>query len=264
MNQNVSDTFLKKLSARDDAAAIYCAAAIFAAGTALVLIFNGLGFKESATAIVTILVIPLLAYAVLSGKISEFSAPGGFSAKFKAATQQNIDSASTKLSDRKKQLLTIEKGTAADLKTVISQTKKGEPIALILRFGRADYYQAQVTETYLDHLRDLDPELIVIVVDDISNEFVAMIDASSFLSLSREEEQALVNAIGDRKLNFLRQFPQFRFKAISEGQTNAEALRLMNAENTKTLVVLDPHNKPTAVIKREDIVAHIIEKLTTG
>lgn len=66
---------------RQDKIAIATASGSLAAGVALVCLLNWLGIKEQAV-IVALLLLPLLVYGIVSGRISELTGPGGWGAKF--------------------------------------------------------------------------------------------------------------------------------------------------------------------------------------
>lgn len=256
-----ADTLLKLVAASKDATAIYIAVGIFGAGILLALVFHGFGLKDPATTLMALLLIPLVAYGIASGKITEFSGPGGINAKFQAAAKQNIEVAATSLTDSKNQLQKVEKKSSHELKEIISKLEKGRPVALTLRFGKANYYERSVVEQYVRDLLEFDSEMVIVIVRDSNDEFIAMIDANSFLALSRSDEQQLINAVGDGNINYLKESPLFLFEGILDHRTNADALRKMAALNTKTLVVLNDQKQPHAIVKRDDIVAQILERL---
>ena len=44
--------------------------------------------------------------------------------------------------------------------------------------------------------------------------------------------------------------------------TNADALRAMKELNIRTMTVVDENNKAVAIVRRDEIVAHLFEELT--
>ena len=249
---------------KPNSVAIVVAILIFVAGLALVAAFHYYEVEDTGTKLITLLLIPFVAYGVTSGKLLELSAPGGFSAKFQTAARAPVAGSATQLTDKMKPLQQVEKRSNTEIRDIVAKLEKGKPVALTVRFGKANYYKASVSRNYIKALLSYDPDLVIVIVDNQSDEFVAMIDANAFLGLSDVDEQKMLNAIGQQDLDYLKKFPQFLFEGIADNASNAEALRKMSALNTKTLVVLNRQEQPHAIVKRDDIVANILEQLTTA
>lgn len=80
-----------------DGLAIIVACGSLAAGVALVCVLNWLGVKEQAV-IVALLLLPLLVYGTVSGRISELTGPGGWGAKF-AALETEIEKTKSRIEE---------------------------------------------------------------------------------------------------------------------------------------------------------------------
>ena len=214
------------------------------------------------------MIAPLLVYGIASGKILELAAPGGWGAKFQEVAQQNVSTTATPLADVAPltqgldQLQAVEKEGLPKLDEIVGKLQKGKPVALILYFGKQNYYVANVVKQYIQKLNVVDPDLVIILVDDVTKRFVGAIDANSFLQLSPEEAQQLIAAIGNRQRAYLASFPGFVFRGIRDNKTNIDALKDMKDLDTKFLVVLNEKDEPTSIVKRDEIVAHLFEKLT--
>jgi hypothetical protein len=236
---------------------------VFAAGIALVAIFHIADVKDAGTTLVTLLLVPLLVYAIASGILAEFSAPGGWSAKFRAAVEQKAETSATPISSAPS-LQKVEKRSATELVEIIRGLEKGRPVSLMVRLDKRNYYKASLTKMYIQSLLAFDTDLAIILIDDKSGKFVAMVDASAFMALLEAHSSEVIRAIEQNDIAYFRQFPQFVFEGISQDATNGDALRKMTKLNRKMLVVLTDNKQPHAIVKRDDIVAGMLEKLTAA
>lgn len=237
---------------------------VLGAGLAAVVI-NAMG-GDSAT-FIALLAAALIAYGVASGKIQEFSAPGGWSAKFQEVAKQKIGTTATPITADMKELQPVPKEGLITLRRILPTLPKGKPIALILFFGRRGYQVLSVVKEYFEKLRLIDPNMVVVFCDN-SERFVCMIEGGTFLELLNSEKQKLIDAVNDGNINYLRQINSQRqttaviFKPLEKTKTNADALRAMKELDIKTMAVVDENNKPVAIVRRDEIVAHLFEELT--
>src|SRR6202022_917911 len=240
-----------------DLYALSFATIVFFGGAALTFLFYRLEIKDSAT-IIALLIAPLLVYGIASGKILELSAPGGWGAKFQEVAQQNVSTTATPLADATPltqgldQLQAVEKEGLSKLDEIVGKLQKGKPVALILYFGKQNYYVPNIVKQYIQKLNVVDPDLVIILVDDVAKRFVGAVDANSFLQLSADEAQQLIAGIGNRQRAYLASFPSFVFRGIRDNKTNIEALKEMKDLNTKFLVVLNEKGEPISIVKRDE------------
>src|SRR4030088_1040751 len=73
----------------DHMQAIWLAIGAFVLAFAIAFAINRMKFGDSVT-LIALLLTPLIVYGVASGKIQEFSAPGGWGAKFREAAQATV------------------------------------------------------------------------------------------------------------------------------------------------------------------------------
>jgi hypothetical protein len=236
------------------------AALVFFGATALVILLYRLDIKDSA-AIVAIIIAPLLVHGIASGKILELTGPGGWGAKFQAAAEQKVIDTATRIAFDMEELQKVQKEGLAKLDEIVRKLQKGKPVALILDFGRQGYYVADVVREYADKLSKFDPETSVILVDNVTKRFVATIDVRSFLNVLDTDPSKLISAISTADRAYLVRFPGFIFRGIRDDKTNAQALKEMYILGVRTLVVLNGQDEPVALVRRDQIIDHIVEKL---
>src|SRR6266576_6584205 len=153
--------------------AILLAAGAFILAFVVAFAINRMKFGDSAT-FVALLLTPMVVYGVASGKIQEFSAPGGWGAKFREAAQAKVAVTTSNLmplSDAVRQLDVIEKGGLSELQTLGPQLQKDKPIALSFQLGQQNYV-VDIAIKYIEFLLLSDNEMAVLIVD-ANHHFVA-------------------------------------------------------------------------------------------
>lgn len=242
--------------------AIFVALGALVIGMALAFVINRLKLGDSAT-FIALLFTPLLLYGVASGKIQEFSAgSSGVSAKFREIAESKVTPVSEQIHPVEPEI--IEKGSTAALLSTAQRLPRNKPAALSLQLGRSNYYSVPATIQYIETLTRVDTELTVLIVDG-NGKFVAMVEAATILGYLKDPAQGpqLIEAIGNGNISYLKMLPGFVFESLSEKTTNSDALQRMRELNTKTMVVVDDTGKPRGIVKRTDLVAHLLESLAT-
>jgi hypothetical protein len=181
--------------------------AILAAGGALVIgiilafAINRLKIGDSAT-FIALLLTPLLIYGILSGKVQEFSAPGGWGAKFREVAESKVTPATELIHPIEPEI--VAKGSVTALASTVQRLPRNKPTALSLQLGRTDY-SASATDQYIEALTRVDSDLTVLIVDR-DGKFVAMAEAETLLRYLRDSTQGdrLIGAIGSADVNYLK------------------------------------------------------------
>src|SRR5437868_14795086 len=117
--------------------AIGLAIGAFVLAFVVAYVINRNKIGDSATYI-ALLLTPMVVDGVASGKIQEFSAPGGWGAKFREAAQAKVAVTTTNLtplSDAVRQLDVVEKGGLSELQNLGPKLQKDKPIALSFQLG---------------------------------------------------------------------------------------------------------------------------------
>jgi len=219
-------------------------------------------FGDSAT-FVALLLTPMVVYGVASGKIQEFSAPGGWGAKFRDAAQAAVTptALTTPLNQIAQQFDIIQKAGLAELQGLGARLQKGKPIALSFQLGQQNY-DVDVATKYIEFLLLTDNDMTVLIVDS-NRHFVAMTEGTTMLTLLRNQGQQIRNALATANSLFFITLPGFHTNSIKATDSNATALEKMRAQNARSIVVVDDQGTPTGVVKLDDIVARLLEKLAT-
>jgi hypothetical protein len=239
--------------------AIWIAGVVFIIGLALTSHLNANG-KDNTALVIALLLIPLIVYCILSGKLREFSAPGGWVAKFQEAAAEKIKPAS--LTECIENIQVVQKGGVDALQEQGQRLQKGRPVALTLQLGNANH-DASALQAYIETLRISDPEMSVLFLDQ-AGALIVYAEASAILGLLRQPAQSgpLMAAIKQPNIGYLMALPGFAWQTISSERSNAEALQLMRELNARTLVVVDAQKRPIGIVKRDHIMARLLIELT--
>jgi len=208
-----------------------------------------------------IVIAPLVIYLVLSGDVSEIAGPGGISAKFKADARAPVET-----SAEIEALEVVAKSIMPGPLDRSRQFRPGAPIALTLKLQDPGAgYDWFAVRDYVTALSDIDPDLTVIFVTT-DGVFRASTDGMAIKSviandhLGQRLEQALVS--GD--LSQLKTLVPVSEKAVERAESNAAALKRMNETGVKSLVAIDQTGRPVGVVRRDRIVAKLVESLAGG
>jgi CBS domain len=217
---------------------------------------------DSAT-FIALLLTPMIVYGVASGKLQEFSAPGGWGAKFREAAQAAVTptAISTPLNDVVQQFEIIQKGGLAELQGLGTRLHKDKPIALSFTLNQQGY-DVDVATKYIEFLLLTDREMMVLILDS-GRHFVAMTEGTTMLTLLKNQGQQITRALAAGDKNFFVTLPGFHTNSIKASDSNAAALEKMRQQNARAIVVVDDQNTPTGVVRRDDVVSRLLEKLAT-
>jgi len=230
-------------------------------GVAYVINRNKIG--DSATYI-ALLLTPMIVYGVASGKIQEISAPGGWGAKFREAAQATVTptaTAFTSLSEAVQRFDVIEKGGLSQLQGLGQRLQKDKPLALSFQLGQSNY-DVDTAKKYVEFLLLADREMTVLIVDQ-NRHFVAMTEGTTMLTLLQNQGPQIKDALANGNRDFFVTLPGFHTNSIQASDSNATALEKMRAQNARSIVLVDAQGIPTGVVKRDDIVSRLLEKLAT-
>jgi hypothetical protein len=247
----------------DNIEAFGLAVGAFLFALAVAYAISRLKFGDSAT-LIALLLTPMVVYGVASGKIQEFSAPGGWGAKFREAAQATVSVTTGNLmplSDAVRQLEVVEKGGLSELQNLGRKLQRDKPIALSFQLGQQNYV-VDIAIRYIEILLLSDREMAVLVVD-ANHHFVAMTEGTTMLALLRDLGPQIKDALASGNKQYFLTLPGFHSNSIKASDSNAVALEKMRQQNARSIVVVYSEGAPTGVVKRDDLVSRLLEKLAT-
>jgi len=248
---------------RDLTAVIVVSLFLEYAFVAIWLAKNRMGIGDSVT-LITLLVIPLLLYGIVSGRLTEFSGPGGWGAKFREAARQPVDISRGPVD--LEQIDTIQKENYPALQEKIRrrEIREGKPIILTMKLGSASY-DAEIVVDYLRDLAHFPNFKFVIMVDD-RNRFAAYIPAGALIranDLQLADLPDLINAVRSGNRDAVSAVPGVLTECITTRTSNAEALRTMERLGLDAIPVVDEDTKQVrAIADRDRILGRMLLALT--
>jgi len=211
---------------------------------------------EGQAVLVTLMVIPVIVYVIVSGKIKEFRSPWG-SATFQAG--QPVAEA-LEVSDFK-----VEMATAEDIRSVargddekLEKLRRTQPALLTLELGKEERYGPGQVREYVEVLSE-SPNFRSVVFVNPQGQFEGSMPAETFVRiLDSPRGEQLIEAVNSGEVEKLMEFPGVSTTALSGGATSAEALRAMDKVNRNSLVVVDDNERPSGIAERSKILSHMI------
>jgi hypothetical protein len=239
--------------------ALVIAAAVLVVGLLLAYAIKRFSLGDSVT-LIALMIIPLLAYGVVSGDISEFTGPGGWGAKFREEAKRTIEPIPLTTSIVEGEF--VAKGDDVQLENVDKKLQPGKPVALTLQLNRGSYYQPPVIAQYIRVLSQHDPDMSVVVIDQ-DGKYVASAKGNVLLAVLQDPEQtsAFMSALRGSSPAAILSVGGFSDKSISDKATNVEALQKMQAENTPRLVAVTATGMPEGIVVRDMIVTRLLVEL---
>jgi hypothetical protein len=239
------------------------------------LLFVGLGIvllwaarywiNDPATAMgdavfVALLVMPILIYAIISGRLTELRGPGGVGATFNmvvtAAVSETVKQDLVSVDQQGVQM--VGKGDLSRLDKKIQEINEVDPVVLTLTLG-AGHYTLEALHQYMDALsRSRNFKLVVFLTKDKG--FLAYMPAWAAKTVLDTPNMGadFVRVINDGDPNKLFQYPSVVRKTLSTRSTHAEALREMLEKNVEALVVTDETNQLKGIAEREQLLSRMM------
>lgn len=214
-----------------------------------------------ASVLITLIMLPLVAYLIASGRLAEFKAPGGLEAKFTQAASESVSPASETVAYDDPQV--IAKETVRNLiERKAREIDESQPIIMTMTLGGKSQYTTNDVEQYLRVLSQFRNFKFVVFLDR-DDRFVGYIPSWAFKQLLQLPDLAFefINAINAGQAPQVLRYPGVVSKTISIRSTNAEALREMLDQNIEALVVIDEQRKLRGVIQREQVLSRMMLSL---
>jgi CBS domain-containing protein len=249
------------MSKRREAAIITVSLLFLALGIGIVWLVQGVAELEGDAVLVSLLVIPIVLYLLLSGRLQELKGPGGWEIKLAAVASQAVDPASQEVPFERVEL--IEKG-APSLRA--EDFDENTPIVMSLVQGGAHYARPAVLErlTQLAQFRSL-RFLVVLDEDERVLAYLPHRSAARLLNDPDRGEQfiALVNGNNPNAFATAR-LPGVVTTTLPARSSNTDALKIMEAQNLEALVVVDDKGRSLGVVDRAQVLSKMLLAVTAA
>lgn len=246
---------------RGEGTALGIAVASLVLGFMVVWLSRQLIGSVDGSVLIALLLLPLIVYLSVSGRLAEFKAPGGIEAKFAQAAAEFVSPASETVAYDDPQIVAKE-GVRNLIQRKTREIDESKPIVMTMTVGSQAGYTSQDVAKYISILSQFRNFKFVLFLDS-EDKFLAYMPSWALNHLLQVEELAgeFLNAINLGQTAQVLRYPGVVNKTISTKSSNAEALREMLAQNIEALVVIDEQRKLCGVVEREQVLSRMMLSL---
>jgi hypothetical protein len=207
-----------------------------------------------------LLLIALAVYALASGRLQEFSAPGGW--KFKLASQTAVAQAPALIRQALTKASLLSKEDLQLLPQKIAAIDKTQPVVLTLQLG-AGPYDSYVFSEYVKAMATLRTFVGMAILGE-NGGFIGYSSASQVIQAKDDHPlmQEFLTFVGTKNLPAITAHRIITTAAVAASDSQADALRLMDQDWLTSIVVVDSRDKIIGVLQRSQIVDNLL--LTLG
>ena len=219
-----------------------------------------LGIAESATLIALILV-PLIVYGVVSGRLTEFKGPGGLGATFREVASKAVELTEVAIEET----AIIEKLGPRETLEQFEKAQAGRPVLMTLTLGNPSYDANSVRAVVKGASQY--PEFKFVVVLDEERRVVCYAPVRRFQAECERDQvrsEALIGAVRSRTVNVVQSFPGMLSDTILRTTSNAEALEKMERLGLNAILAVDDRKQLIGVAERQHIINRMVLALAKG
>jgi CBS domain-containing protein len=208
---------------------------------------------EGDAILVAFLVVPLLLYLTLSGRVSELAA-GSLSVKLNEVSREPVGQVAT-------EYVIADLGPRSDPNQPIMKTDPNRAQVVTLRHGDGNYERDEVLGR-LTNLAAMSPVPFLIVLDD-RDRVVAYMTCRSALDVLERKERGdlfieLVNGGDPDVFDDGGGFSAVKTETLPYNATNAEALATLEQTGLDALVVVDRKGRFEGIVERDRVLTRMM------
>ena len=239
--------------------AIVSSIGFLAVGIFVVYVMKTYLALEGDNLFVSLLLIPVVIYLVLSGRLSELKA-GGLSMVFNQALKETVTLSPSSVELPIDPLEAVEKGGYSPLQETmrrLSSLKDAKPVTLTLNLGRG--YVDEAIMFYISSLSQFPSFKFVVMLDEM-NKVVGYFPVNAFLQIIQNDDIAgrFISNIRNAELEELNQFPGIITETVSPNASNIEALEILQKGDYDALLVVDGNRNLRGVVQRDKIIGNML------
>jgi CBS domain-containing protein len=224
------------------------------------------GIKDSAI-IVALIIVPLLVYGVVSGRLRELSGPGGWGAKFAEAASGRLEPSREALKLSTMEMERIPKERPQKIAERLGKIKDGRPVVLTMTLGHgSDYYKEQPLADAIDALSQF-RNFKFVVVTDKEDRLIAYMPSWTLRAILLSPigtGDELVRSVNQGLDVEVARHPLAITEVVTANSSNTEALEKMEGLNLEAIVVVDEKRRFRGVVERDRILAQMLVALAKG
>jgi hypothetical protein len=249
------------MTKRREAGIIAVSLLCLALGIGMLWLVKGVTKVEGDAVFVSLLVIPIVLYLLLSGRLQELKGPGGWEIKLAAVASQPVDSTSQEAPFERVEL--IAKGGPSPGPEDFDENT---PIVMSLVQGGMHYTRPAVLQrlTQLAQFRSL-RFLVVLDENESVLAYLPRRSAERLLNDPDLGEQFIALVNGKNPNAFVRaRLPGLVTTTLRAGSSNTDALKIMEEQNLEALVVVDAQGRSFGVVERAQVVSKMLLAVTAA
>lgn len=211
--------------------------------------------------IIALMLTPLILFSLVSGRLAEFSGPGGLGAKFfrEVATETiHLPSELVPINT-----VLIAKGDPQELQRRMGTINDASPIAMTMNLGRESYDTPEVSNALyaLSQFRNFK---FVIFLDEADKLIGYMphwvLETSLRNTQTMKAAEQLIEDVKEGHKEAVLKYPGVLGKTatLKTSDSNIEALSKMERQNLEALVIVDKDNKVKGIVERDRILARMM------
>ncbi|MGG6238328.1 CBS domain-containing protein [Nodosilinea sp. AN01ver1] len=217
--------------------------------------------------VIAFLLAPIIIYALVSERLSEFTGPGGWGAKFLKEATEIVDPSQTEIGLSMLLMEVIPKGLPQDLRERISRIRDGRPIVMTMTLGREGFYQVGAVRQVIEALSQFRNFKFVIFLNK-DNQFVGFMPSwalNAMLKSDRGDAKNFIEDINNGCFDRVKERLGVITELVYKNETNAQALEKMERLNLEALVVLDEQtNEVIGVVERDRLLSRMMLALANS
>jgi hypothetical protein len=235
---------------------------LLALGIVMVLAMKMMVSMETGTVIIALL-IPLLAYLLLSGTVEELGF-GGVKAKFTLTANTGVTLSDVgNMKPKAHDFDEVGNRGAAAVEGMLNHYNfnDGTPIFLSFILGRNDYDRGEAA-AFIKHLAAYRSFKLIVFLGRLGcvEGFMSYWAAQKLLN-DDEKGKIFIDYINANNVEGLDNCPGVVKELLTPQSTNAEALRLMNEKHLDALVVVESDHSLKGVVERDEVVSRMMQML---
>jgi predicted transcriptional regulator len=211
--------------------------------------------------LISLLLLPLLVYVIISGRIQELKAPGGLEAKFRTLANESISAASETVRPEPDEIQAVLKESPMVLQQKVQDLDDSKPILMLMQLG-SNSYSPEAAIKYLDTLSKFRNFRFVVFLDH-RKRLVGHMSAWSVRALLQKAQlgNEFIDSINRGLSAELMRYPGFETEVITKSWSNANALKEMVRRNVDALLVVNERKELEGVVEREQVISLMILSL---
>lgn len=212
---------------------------------------------ENSAVLIGLLIIPVVTYLILSGRLREFKGPGGMEAKFVNAVNQPLRITTRSIEKSLKSVQVTPRGTIDQLPDAMKMIDKSKPVILTIRLGES--YIRNDWLMYMNTILDKVPIAYVAIVDD-NDHLIAYMSVSDVRDVldSIPIGGELIRLIKEGSAEEIKRIPGVQTDFVLSTESAIDVLQQMDKKQSTSVVIMDEDRKILGIASKEDVTAQIV------